>query len=74
MPAEATIVHTFRVGPYTAELSLPASAVSSGFFHAMCEWSPHVPTRPLNADEQGQYQAGLAEVMRKVVQAARSAA
>lgn len=61
--SEAAIVHSFRVGRYTVEITLPAAA-ARGVHSAVCEWSPNVPGRPLNSDEDAQYRAGLAEALR----------
>ena len=62
MSAEAAVVHTWRVGRWEVTLSMPPIAVGT-VRHAVCEWSPAVPGRPLTASEQRQYDAGLAEAM-----------
>ena len=68
MCAEATFVHSWQVGRWTVTLSVPpisAGAVS----HAVCEWTPKLPGRPLTASEQRQYDAGMADAMQRAISA-----
>lgn len=62
MSAEAAIVHSWQVGRWTVTLSTPRLAAGQ-LRHAVCEWDPAVPGRPLTASEQQQYDAGLAKAM-----------
>lgn len=60
---EAAFVHTWKVGRWEVTLSTPPLAAGQ-VRHAVCEWSPALPGRPLTATEQRQYDAGLAEAIR----------
>ncbi len=65
MTAEAAITHTWRVGRWTVTLSAPL--MGPGLVrHAVCEWDPAVPGRPLTAIEQRQFDAGIAEATLKL--------
>jgi len=62
MSAEAALVHTWRVGRWTVTLSMPPLALG-GVRHAVCEWEPCVPGRPLTESERREYDAGLSAAM-----------
>ncbi len=63
MSAESLFTHTWQVGRWKVTLSVPP--IAPGFVrHAVCEWDPAVPGRPLTASEQRQYEAGIAEATR----------
>lgn len=65
MAAEAAHVHTWRVGRWTVTLSMPP--IAPGVIHnAVCEWDPAMPSRPLTASEQQQYQQGLQQAIRAI--------
>lgn len=57
MNAEAAFIRTWRVGRWTATLSVPA-IVPGLDVHAVVQWSPAMPGRPLTASELAQYRAG----------------
>lgn len=55
------VVRTFRVGDYTATLTIPR--LRPGAVHAAsCEWEPKVPER-LTATEQAEYRKQMAAAM-----------
>jgi hypothetical protein len=56
MSAEAAFTSTWRVGRYTATLSMPKPRPGQ-VASAVIEWQPHVP-HDLNPDEQRAYRAG----------------
>ena len=59
MSAEAAFVRTWPVGRWTATLSVPSAAFAVGQpVHAVVEWSPAIPGRPLTPSELKQYRAG----------------
>lgn len=62
MSAEAALVHRFKVGRWSVEISVPPLAAGQ-VRHAVVEWSPRMPGRQLTASERQQYAAGLREAM-----------
>lgn len=60
--AEANVVHSWQVGAFTVTLSIPPISPDA-IFHAVCNWTPTLPGRPLTASERLQYEAGLAEAL-----------
>ena len=58
MSAEAVaLARTWSVGRWTVTVTLPQVAPGQ-MRHAVFEWSPAMPTRPLTKSEMRQYRAG----------------
>ena len=57
MAAEAAFIHSWRVGRWTATLTVPR-VILGQLDDAVVEWSPAMPGRPLTASELAQYRAG----------------
>lgn len=62
MSASAAFVRAWRVGKFTATLSMPPPRRGESLA-AVIEWSPAVPSR-LTPDEIREYRAGRAAAMR----------
>jgi hypothetical protein len=57
MTSVTVFVRSWRVGRWTATLSVPA-IVPGLDVHAVVQWSPAMPGRPLTSSELAQYRAG----------------
>lgn len=53
----AAIVRTWKVGPWTATLTVPAPRKGE-LLSAVIEWDPSMPDRALTSAERTQYRAG----------------
>lgn len=60
-----TYARSWRVGPFTAELKVPALG-SGSVAHATCEWRPFVPPLMTRAMRR-QYEAGRARAIKSIL-------
>ena len=70
MSGEAAFVHSWSVGAWTVTLSTPL-LVPGDVQHAVCEWGPALPDRPLTCDEQRQFFDGLLAAGRAAMEHSR---